>query len=168
MQKNSRIKEIINRLNLEPHIEGGYYKRYYQSLHTVTKDNNEICKAGSCIYYLLEKNNISQFHSITSDEIWHFYEGGILEIHEITETEDYVIHYLGSSLNNEKAEYTAVVKRGSIFAAKINSGEYVLAGCSLHPEFLFKDFKMYDYNELITLYPALKSKIDSFYNQPYI
>lgn len=165
MPNSNKINKIIEMYNLEPHIEGGYYKRYYESENYVIKDNQEQCKSGSAIYYLLTKKDYSRFHSISSDEIWHYYSGGILEIHEINIHGQYNIHYLGDKLKYSHAEFSICMKKGSIFAAKLHKGSYILAGCSLHPEFIMKDFRLYSYDEIIQLYPKYITHINKFYNK---
>ncbi len=168
MQSAKQIKHIIKTLDLTPHIEGGFYKRYYESENYIIKDNNRKCRAGSAIYYLLTKYDISKFHSISSDELWNFYEGGVLEIHEITKDNEYKIHYLGNYLKYDYASFAIIIKKGSIFAARVYEGEYVLSGCSLHPEFIFQDFTIYEYDELKIKYPMYNEKITAFQNNQKI
>ena len=52
MQKELTTADIlIEKLNLAPHAEGGYFRRYYQSSKYIIKDDNTKCRAGSAIYY---------------------------------------------------------------------------------------------------------------------
>ncbi len=70
MQKELTTADIlIEKLNLAPHAEGGYFRRYYQSSKYIIKDDNTKCRAGSAIYYLLKQGQFSAWHSIMSDEI---------------------------------------------------------------------------------------------------
>lgn len=70
MQKELNTADIlIEKLNLAPHTEGGYFRRYYQSNNYIIKDDNTKRRAGSAIYYLLKKGQFSAWHSILSDEI---------------------------------------------------------------------------------------------------
>ena len=52
--------EIIKKLQMTPHPEGGYFKESY-------RDENI-----SLIYYLLKKNEKSHWHRLTKNEILHF------------------------------------------------------------------------------------------------
>ncbi len=162
MQTEKIINKLIKQYNLKPHVEGGLYIRHYESKEDITRDGNIKCKSGSAIYYLLDKNTLSKFHSISSDELWHYYNGGLLEIHIITKDNNYIIKYLGNSLIYENACFCIPVEKGSIFSAKVIKGEYVFAGCSLHPEFIINDFKIYDIEELEKLFPQFKDKINNF------
>lgn len=161
MQKTA-VKKLIEKYNLSPHIEGGYFIRHYESNEIITRDNNKTCKAGSAIYYLLEKNDISKYHKISSDELWHFYEGGLLEISIITPNGSYILKYLGNSLLYDKASFCIAIEKGSIFSAKVIDGDYIFAGCSLHPEFIVDDFILYSKDELEKIFPQFKNEINLF------
>lgn len=162
MQTEKIINKLIKQYNLKPHVEGGLYIRHYESKEDITRDGNIKCKSGSAIYYLLEKNDISKFHKISSDELWHFYSGGLLELNIITQDNKYIVKYLGNSLIYNDASFCVTVEKGSIFSAKVIKGEYVFAGCSLHPEFIINDFKIYDIEELEKLFSQFKDKINNF------
>lgn len=164
MQKELNTADIlIEKLNMSSHAEGGYFRRYYQSNHYITKEDNTKRRAGSAIYYLLKKGQFSAWHSILSDEIWHYYKGGLLEIYEIKKDGLLICHKLGDSLIYNDASYSAVIERGSIFAARLIDGEYILTGCSLHPEFSYDDFILYKKEEMLLKYPNHTSIINMFY-----
>ena len=151
-------KELVAKLNLSPHPEGGYFKETYRSLETIPKTAlprrfDGARSYGTAIYFLLEDGNFSAFHKIQSDESWHFYEGGTLLI--------YVIHFngrleivkLGRSLSTgEVFQYT--VPAGCWFASEPSSGsDYVLTGCTVAPGFDFTDFELATFESLAKQYP---------------
>lgn len=164
MQKELNTADtLIEKLNLIPHAEGGYFRRYYQSNQYITKEDDTKRRAGSAIYYLLKKGQFSAWHSISSDEIWHYYKGGLLEIYEIKKDGSLICHKLGDSIIYNDASYSAVIESGSIFAARLIDGEYILTGCSLHPEFSYDDFILYKKEEMLLKYPNHASIINMFY-----
>lgn len=164
MQKELNTADtLIEKLNLIPHAEGGYFRRYYQSNQYITKEDNTKRRAGSAIYYLLKKGQFSAWHSISSDEIWHYYKGGLLEIYEIKKDGSLICHKLGDSIIYNDASYSAVIESGSIFAARLIDGEYILTGCSLHPEFSYDNFILYKKEEMLLKYPNHASIINMFY-----
>ena len=164
MQKELNTADIlIEKLNLIPHAEGGYFRRYYQSNQYITKEDDTKRRAGSAIYYLLKKGQFSAWHCIWSDEIWHYYKGGLLEIYEIKKDGSLICHKLGDSIIYNDASYSAVIESGSIFAARLIDGEYILTGCSLHPEFSYDDFILYKKEEMLLKYPNHASIINMFY-----
>ncbi|MBK7307048.1 MAG: cupin domain-containing protein [Chitinophagaceae bacterium] len=82
------VKKLIDKFDLLPHPEGGYFKETYRSAETIPaaalpdrfSANRHFSTA---IYFLLEAGNFSAFHKIKSDECWHFYSGKPLLVHVI-------------------------------------------------------------------------------------
>ncbi|MEG0874701.1 MAG: cupin domain-containing protein [Clostridiales bacterium] len=68
-------EKIIDKFNMQPHPEGGWYKELWQSPKTVGERH-----LSSHIYYLLEKDEVSKWHRLTSDEIWLFHSGDYLTL----------------------------------------------------------------------------------------
>ena len=58
----------INHLNMSRHPEGGYYKEIFRSEKLVDNDKS----AMTSIYYLLENEDKSAFHRLTSPEVWYY------------------------------------------------------------------------------------------------
>src|SRR5436853_567241 len=78
---NARATELIARLSLEPHPEGGYYREIFRSADLVAPADGRGPRAAlTTIYFLLPAGIISRWHRVTSDEVWHLYEGGPLEV----------------------------------------------------------------------------------------
>ena len=77
------MQEFIEKLELTPHVEGGYFKETYRSetLHTI--ENGKQRSLATLIYFLLPHGNYSKFHKIESDEIWIYQAGSPLLIHMI-------------------------------------------------------------------------------------
>ena len=81
----SKVKYYIDKLELKKHPEGGYFKETYRSDEIIVKEKLPIRYNGSrnfltSIYFLLDEENVSLFHKIKSDEIWHFYDGSAIKI----------------------------------------------------------------------------------------
>jgi predicted cupin superfamily sugar epimerase len=71
----------IKRLELHPHPEGGYFRETYRSGTAITQASlpqgfRGQRSASTAIYFLLKRSQISRFHRILSDEVWHHYAGG--------------------------------------------------------------------------------------------
>ncbi|MBU2761238.1 cupin domain-containing protein [Acidithiobacillus sulfurivorans] len=72
-------QKIIHQLDLQPHPEGGWYRRTSTSpamLSTLQGHRPTL----TSIFYLLAKNHLSRWHVIQSTELWHFYKGAPLEM----------------------------------------------------------------------------------------
>src|ERR1700683_2884930 len=68
-------ESLIAALDLEPHPEGGWYRRTW-----VAEARDGTRPAGSAIYYLLLEGEVSAPHRIDATELWHFYAGDPLEL----------------------------------------------------------------------------------------
>lgn len=163
----NRTKELIYRLKLTEHPEGGFYKETYRSDGEIPKsalpenfsENRNYCTG---IYFLLTSDTFSAFHRIQQDEMWHFYEGSSLTIHIIDEKGNYSFQKLGLNLNNNETPQFTVPKK-VWFAAKVNEpGSYSFVGCTVSPGFNFDDFELAERGKLTTRFPIHKDLIKKF------
>jgi hypothetical protein len=137
-----QIKDIIQKFELEPHPEGGFYKRTYAS------ENNSF----SSILFLLVKDNFSAFHKIKSNEQWNWFYGDDIVIHEIDTKGNYQKTILSNK--NEQLAFQYVVKGGHWFASEcIGEHGFALCGCTVVPAFHFDDFEMAKRNDLVQQFP---------------
>ncbi len=150
--------DLISKLNLLSHPEGGFYKETYRSEELVDKEAlpdrfNASRHFATSIYFLLVDNNFSALHKIKSDETWHFYAGNTLEVIEIDAKGQLIITPLGSNvLNGEVFQYT--VKAGHWFGSRVKKGgTFALVGCTVAPGFDFEDFEMATRVDLINQFP---------------
>lgn len=156
---NFNAKKIIEKLDLKPHVEGGYHKRTYQSA-TPLKCNNKIRRINTAIYYLLEGNEFSAWHRLKSDEIWHYYCGDDLLVHQINENGVLSSTLLGNMLESLDAQPQCIILANTWFSAELVSPEaFVLIGCTVSPGFDYDDFEMGERNQLINTYPQHKDLI---------
>lgn len=135
----------IECLGLKPHPEGGFFREVYRSAETIPGAALpprflEERQIATSIYYLLERGDFSAFHRIRSDEIWHFYAGGPLDLHLVTGAQHTTIS-LGLDPSGGMFPQ-AVVPHGVWFAAEPRSGAaFSLVGCTVSPGFDFRDFE---------------------------
>ena len=74
-----RAVDLIAQLGLQPHPEGGWYREIYRS-PVVVQTERGARPALTTIYYLLESTQLSRWHVVQADELWHFYAGAPLEL----------------------------------------------------------------------------------------
>lgn len=136
-----RGSELINLLRLEPHPEGGHFVQTFRSSLAVTPaDARGARPALTVIYFLLVQGSVSRWHRVTSDEVWHWYEGDLLEL--FTASPDSGIiqsSVLGPLSGNAAPQH--IVPAGHWQAAR-TSGAYTLVGCSVGPGFDYSDFTL--------------------------
>ena len=154
-------KEIVERLGLQEHPEGGFYKETYRSNQTIETDKNVYRNISTAIYFLLENENKSLFHRIKSDELWFFHQGEALEIVFIKEGILNTI-ILGNNLENGEV-IQATIPANTWFASRVkNLKGYSLVSCTVAPGFDFADFELAKREDLINEFPNLKETIEKF------
>jgi len=157
----------IEKLGLEKHPEGGYFKEVYRSEEIIPKQSLHKRYLGdrnhsTSIYFLLTSNEFSAFHRIKSDETWHFYSGSPVTVHMIDESGKYSNVKLGSNPENGEV-FQFAIPHGVWFAASVNEPDsFTLVGCTVAPGFHFDDFELGKREELIKLFPQYEGVIRKF------
>lgn len=130
----------IQELGLQPHPEGGWFRETYRAAGMTNGRNHS-----TAIYFLLEGGQFSALHRIRSDEVWHFYDGDPLEIHQ-----------LGRDVIPLGPDHPqAVVPAGTWFGARLRDGRgFALVGCTVAPGFDFADFELARRSDLLSQFPA--------------
>jgi predicted cupin superfamily sugar epimerase len=148
----------IERLRLEPHPEGGYFRETYRSPEQIDPSALPDRYVGprsvaTSILFLLTGENFSALHRLRSDELWHFHDGSPLTVHVIEPGGAYRPIRLG--LDAEAgASPQAVVPAGCWFGSTVDDpGGYALVGCTVAPGFDFADFELADRASVLRLYP---------------
>lgn len=155
----------IEKLQLEPHPEGGYFRQSYRSEMVIAREAlpagfGGARAASTAIYFLLEGQNVSMFHRLRSDEVWHFYAGEPLIVHGIDPAGKYFQILLGRDLNGGQV-LQAVVRAGCWFASHVADWKsFALVGCTVAPGFDFADFEMGKREELVRAYPQHRELIE--------
>lgn len=136
-----RAAHLIATLGLTPHPEGGYYRELHRAAGTVRPDDGRPPRpALTTIYFLLTAGEVSCWHRVLSDEVWHHYEGAPLEL-LVTDGSGApgMRVTIGAAAEDRAPVFT--VPAGWWQAAR-SSGGYTLVGCTVGPGFDFADFAM--------------------------
>jgi len=158
-------KYWIEKLGLEPHPEGGYFRQTYRSEIAIAREAlpagfTGARAASTAIYFLLEGKNFSAFHRLRSDEVWHFYAGEALMVHVINPAGTYSAIRLGRDLDAGEIPQ-AVVPAGCWFASHVVGWKsFAVVGCTVAPGFDFEDFEMARRAELVARYPEQREWIE--------
>ncbi|MFP4293292.1 MAG: cupin domain-containing protein [Cyclobacteriaceae bacterium] len=140
----------IDRLNMQPHPEGGFYAETYRSAGRIEALDRSYSTG---IYFLLLEDKFSAFHRIAYDEMWHFYTGSPVEVIMLTEQGELKTQRLGSNPENGET-FQFVVPGGCWFGSRMpDNTSYGLVGCTVAPGFDFRDFEMAQRSELIRQFP---------------
>jgi predicted cupin superfamily sugar epimerase len=140
---DARALQLIEQLQLAPHPEGGYYRQIYQSvLNVQPADGRPVRPSLTTIYFLLAAGDVSRWHRVASDEVWHYYEGDALELFDADgDLVEITRHVLGRA--DDRRDPVHVIAAGRWQAAR-STGAYTLVGCTVGPGFDFADFEMLD------------------------
>ncbi len=155
----------IEKLQLEAHPEGGYFRRTYRSDVVLVREAlpaefTGARAASTAIYCLLEGKNFSAFHRLRSDEVWHFYAGAPLVVHVIGPEGTYSQIVLGRDLEAGQV-LQAVVRAGCWFASHVADWKSLaVVGCTVASGFDFEDFELGKRGELVGRYPLRREVIE--------
>ena len=152
------LRSLISTLELKPHPEGGWFREVFRSSDRFAPSALPERYLGSrsamtSIYFLLGAGEMSHFHRLRSDEVWHFYDGMPLTLHLLHPDGAYSMVRLGRD-PLKGHQFLVPVPRGTWMGAEGPPGrKYSLVGCTVAPGFDFADFELARGEELRSLYP---------------
>jgi predicted cupin superfamily sugar epimerase len=127
-------EDIITRLALKPHPEGGHYRETFRDSASLNGR-----AASTAIYFLLRRGERSHWHRVDAVETWHYYAGAALRL-EIVDGDGRQTIALGANLATGE-QPQAVVPMLAWQAAE-SSGDWTLVGCTVAPGFDFNGFEL--------------------------
>lgn len=162
MIPDTSSEELISRLALQPHPEGGHFRETYRSEERIRRSRDDSARsAATAIYYLLRGKERSTWHRIASDEMWHFYDGSPLHVYVLSPEGGLTVFRLGNPMKHEGADFQALVPAGAWFAAECAAEEgYSLVGCTVAPGFEFAEFEIARPAALLEDWPGHKELIE--------
>src|ERR1700710_2452609 len=135
MDQMPTAADIIARLELKPHPEGGHYRETFRDPRVDTNGRAH----STAIYFLLARGECSRWHRIDAMEVWHYYAGSALVL-EIADDSGRRSIRLGADLAAGEVPQ-AIVPAGAWQAAE-STGDWTLVGCTVAPGFEFSKFEM--------------------------
>jgi predicted cupin superfamily sugar epimerase len=161
------MDNLIEKLGLEPHPERGYYRETYRAPAEVQVDprvsrpgSPQTRAASTAIYFLITSSEPATFlHRLASDEVFHLYDGGPLEILRLFPDGRWDLAVLGMNLDaGERPQI--VIPAGTWFGTELRAGaSHCLVGCTVAPGFEFADFELAQGPELAARYPSVTNRI---------
>ncbi len=139
----ARARTLIEQLQLLPHPERGYYVETYRAPFAVQGPAGAPRAASTAIYYLVTSQQpSSRLHRLRSDEVFHLYEGGPLEVLLLAAGQPPAVHRLGLDVAaGERPQL--VIPAGTWFGTELAPGAgHCLIGCTVAPGFDFADFEL--------------------------
>lgn len=134
----STVDQLVRRLGLEPHPEGGFYRRTWTSAERLGDGGRA---AGSSILFLLPADVTSRWHRIDATEMWQHAAGAPLQLSTWAGGSAAALrHTLGPDLMD--GEVPQCVVEPHAWQSAHSLGAWSLAVCVVVPEFSFDGFEM--------------------------
>jgi uncharacterized protein len=156
-----RAQQLIERLGLLPHPERGFYVETYRAALAVdARPHGGPRAASTAIYFLVTRAQPTTYlHRLKSDEVFHLYEGGPLDVLLLGAGGGGEVRRLGLDVAaGERPQI--VIAAGTWFAVELDAGgSHCLFGCTVAPGFDFADFELAEGPELAARHPAYAARI---------
>lgn len=138
-------REIIERFDLEPHPEGGWYRQTFRDEVGDASDGSSAAAPGAAhstaIYFLLARGERSHWHRVLhAAEVWHHYAGAPIRLRLSTDGVAVEEHLLGMDV--AAGELPQVVVPVGVWQSAESLGEWTLVGCTVAPGFEFDPFEL--------------------------
>jgi len=146
------VDQLIDRLGLEPHPEGGWYRELHRSDWRLPRSALPTACRGprplmTSILFCLPAGTRSRPHRLAAEELWLHHLGDGLRLHvgsspgSAEGDPGHVLHRLGA---DDEAAFQVVVPRGAWQWADVEPGPtgFALVACVVSPGFDFDDFEM--------------------------
>ena len=156
-------QQVKDLLNLRPHPrEGGWFIRTWESEERIAEATFSDARytgprrTSTAIYYLLEPHTFSEMHVLKSDEIFHHYLGGPVEMLQCFADGTSQRVVLGKDLvAGERPQLTVPrgVWQGSHLLKPGDPNSWALLGCTVSPGFEFEDYEDAPRADLIAKWP---------------
>jgi uncharacterized protein len=128
-------EEIIQKLSLQPHPEGGWYAETFRDTAGAPRGHS------TAIYYMLKKGERSHWHRVRDAvEIWHHYAGAPLALHR--SSDGLISDTVKLGVNLAAGEHPQAIVHSGWWQSAETLGDYTLVGCTVAPGFEFSSFEM--------------------------
>ena len=136
MAKPPSAADIIARLELKPHPEGGHYRETFRDARLDAKGRAR----STAIYFLLARGERSHWHRIDAVEIWHYYAGHALTLRIAHDGGTQHTVTLGPDV--AAGERPQAIVPALAWQAAESVGDWTLVGCTVAPGFEFAKFEL--------------------------
>jgi predicted cupin superfamily sugar epimerase len=134
MNGRATAADIIKRLDLKPHPEGGHFRE----THRDTPAHGGRAHS-TAIYFLLARGERSHWHRIDAVEVWHYYAGDPLKLEVVDGSKEMIVR-LGPNIHAD--EVPQMVVPAQAWQAAQTLGDWTLCGCTVSPGFEIGQFEL--------------------------
>jgi predicted cupin superfamily sugar epimerase len=157
------VAELVKVLGLEPHVEGGYFKRTFEASHRdkIDEGNGPRFTMTSIFYLLTADSRIGHWHRNKSDIVHYFHLGDPITY--------YLIHPDGKletvvmGPDPLQGQQLQLVVRGGVWkASHLAQGDYGLISEAVSPGFEYEDMSLGLREQLTAQFPQHQQLIDAY------
>jgi predicted cupin superfamily sugar epimerase len=128
-------QDIIRKLDLMPHPEGGYFRRTYRNVRG-PQDRGY----ASAILYLLDSREFALWHRFDADELWLWHAGAPLTMEQgMDKTASKTVTIGPNVLSGEKPQ---VLVPTGMWQRVRSHGDWTLVSCVVSPGFLLENLEL--------------------------
>ncbi len=154
-------QQLITKLSLEPHVEGGYFRRTYQSSLTMDLAYGARPLLSSIYYLLTDDSPIGYLHRNTSDII-HYFHGGSPLTYLIVHPDGRLDRkMLGADLERGQ-QLQLLVPGGCWKASELESGGFGLLSEAVAPGFDYADMELATRETVQSQFPQLWDRLAKY------
>ena len=156
-------RQLIEKLSLESHIEGGYFSRTYSSglKIPVPSSSKPRCLLSSIFYMLTDDSPIGYLHKNKSDIIHYFHGGSPLSYLILHPDGNLETRILGTDLDKGQ-QLQLIVCGGCWKATELVSGEFGLISEAVSPGFDYEDMELAEQKSIKSQFPQCWDRIAKF------
>jgi predicted cupin superfamily sugar epimerase len=157
------VEELVEALGLEPHVEGGYFRRTFQADHRqkITTPAGDRFTMTSIYYLLTEESPVGHWHRNRSDILHFFHLGAPITYYLIHPDGRLETVVLGPDPTRGQRLQLAVTG-GTWKASYLPAGEFGLISEAVAPGFEYADMTLGEAPALIQAFPAHADVIRRF------
>lgn len=156
-------QQLIEKLSLTPHIEGGYFSRTYSSelKADIFSDSKPRSLLSSIFYMLTDDSPIGYLHKNKSDIIHYFHGGSPLSYLILHPDGNLETKVLGFDL--DKGQQLQLIVRGGCWkATELEAGEFGLISEAVSPGFDYEDMELAERTIIKNRFPQLWDRISKY------
>lgn len=153
--------EVIAALQLEPHIEGGFFRRTYTAAQQISKESSPRPLMSSIYYMLTDDNPSGHLHRNRSDIMHYWHAGGALRYWLITPNGELRNIVLGPDLAAGE-QLQLLVPGGWWKATELVHGEFGLLSEAVSPGFDFADMTLARFADIAAAFPQHATALRKF------
>lgn len=155
--------DLVEQLGLEPHVEGGYFRRTFQADHRdrIATAHGERFTMTSIYYLLTGESRVGHWHRNRSD-ILHFFHLGSPITYYLIHPDGRLDRVILGPDPSQGHRLQLAVKGGTWKASHLEEGGYGLISEAVAPGFEYEDMRLGERADLLARFPQHRELIEKF------